>query len=102
LPNQQAEAQPPQAAVLAQKARDQSIGGVIAQVLNIPVTCHPNHFPKERHEYTSFVQNSDASVLDAPKMNWFWKQYLPNGEPAVYASPLLAKSLKGLPPAREC
>jgi len=28
-------------------------------------------------------------------------QYLPNAEPEVYASPLLAKSLKGLPPARK-
>jgi len=32
-------------------------------------------------------------------MLWFWDQYLPNAEPHVYASPLLASSLKGLPPA---
>ncbi|KAI9811857.1 MAG: hypothetical protein M1827_005208 [Pycnora praestabilis] len=86
-------------AVTAMKARDEGLTGIIGQLLNIPVTCHPKHFPSDKYEYTSYKQNADASIIDAPKMLWFWDQYLPNAEPEVYASPLLAKSLKGLPPA---
>jgi len=75
------------------------VTGIVGQVLNIPVTCHPKHFPKDKYEYTSYEQNKNASVIDGPRMLWFWDQYLPNAEPEVYASPLLRKSLKGLPPA---
>lgn len=88
-------------AVLAQKARDEKVSGVIGQILNIPVTCHPKHFPSNKYEYGSYQQNKDASVVDGPRMDWFWDQYLPNAEPEVYASPLLAKDLGGLPPARK-
>lgn len=77
------------------------MSGIIGQVLNIPVTCHPDLFPRDRYEYGSYEQNKDASVVDAPKMNWFWEQYMPKIEPEVYAHPLLAKSHAGLPPARE-
>jgi acetyl esterase/lipase len=87
-----------QAAVLAQMARDEKVTGVIGQVLNIPVTCHPKLFPSSAYEYFSYSQNKDASVVDAPKMDWFWDQYMPEPKPDSYASPLLAKDLSGLPP----
>ncbi len=89
----------PKAAVLALKARDEKVSGILGQVLNIPVTCHPALFPKDKYEYFSYSQNKDASVVDAPKMDWFWEQYLPDPKPEVYASPLLAEDLSGLPPA---
>lgn len=90
-----------QAAVLALKARDEKVSGIIGQILNIPVTCHPDVFPKDKYEYGSYDQNKDASVVDAPKMNWFWEQYMPKIVPDAYAHPLLAKSHAELPPARE-
>lgn len=89
------------AAALALKTRDENVSGVVGQVLNIPVTCHPKHFPADKYEYGSYQQNKDSSVVDTPKMVWFWEQYLPNAEPEVYASPLLAKDLSKLPPARQ-
>ena len=73
--------------------------GIIGQVLNIPVTCHPKHFPTDQFEYGSYQQNAAASVVDQDRMMWFWDNYLPNAEPEAYASPLLAKDLSGLPPA---
>ncbi|OAL33235.1 hypothetical protein AYO20_07552 [Fonsecaea nubica] len=87
------------AAVLALMARDQNEPGIIGQVLNIPVTCHPDLFPRDKYEYGSYEQNDSASVVDAPKMHWFWEQYMPEVVPDVYASPLLSKSHAGLPPA---
>ena len=91
-----------QAAVIAQMARDEKVSGIRGQVLNIPVTCHPDHFPADQFEFGSWGQNKDASVVDAPKMCWFWDQYIsPADASHAYASPLLAKDLSGLPPARE-
>jgi acetyl esterase/lipase len=84
---------------LAQKARDEGITGVIGQVLNIPVTCHPKLFPKDKYVYKSYYGFTTTSVLNTDKMDWFWNLYLPGGEYEVYASPLLAKSLNELPPA---
>ena len=89
------------AAALALKTRDEQISGVIGQVLNIPVTCHPHFFPTEKYEYGSWQQNRDASIVNAPIMEWFWEQYMPEPKPEVYASPLLAKELTKLPPARK-
>ncbi|KAK4940934.1 hypothetical protein LTR10_019088 [Elasticomyces elasticus] len=80
-------------------ARDKQESGVIGQVLNIPVTCHPKLFPRDMYEYGSYEQNKDASIVDAPKMDWFWEQYMPKIEPDAYAHPLLAKNHAGLPPA---
>jgi len=74
------------------------VTGIIGQVLNIPVTCHPQHFPRDEFEYGSYDQNYDSTVVNKPRMLWFWDQYLPNAEPEVYASPLLAKDFRGLPP----
>ncbi len=82
-------------------ARNEQESGVIGQILNIPVTCHPAVFPRDKYEYGSYEQNKDASIIDAPRMNWFWAQYMPSIEPEVYAHPLLAESHANLPPARE-
>ena len=88
------------AAVLAQVARDEGDSGIIGQVLNGPVTCHPKYFPKEKFEYTSWEQNKDASILPVTAMMKCWNSYLPNAEPTPRASPLLAESFLNLPPAR--
>ncbi|KAI1610380.1 alpha/beta hydrolase fold-3 domain-containing protein [Exophiala viscosa] len=88
------------AAILAQKARDEGVKGIVGQVLNIPVTCHPKLFPKDKYKYTSFdVDNFDAPIIDAAKMVWFWDQYLDEVKPDPRHSPLVAESLEGLPPA---
>jgi acetyl esterase/lipase len=86
---------------VAQRCRDEKITGIIGQVLNIPVTCHPKHFPTLKYRYISYTKNKDAPIVSATRMNWFWEKYLPNAEPHPYASPLLATSLEGLPPARK-
>jgi acetyl esterase/lipase len=62
------------AAVMAQRARDEGLQGVIGQVLNIPVTCHPELFPKDKYKYTSFQENFNAPIIDGPKMTWFWSK----------------------------
>ncbi|KAE8386314.1 alpha/beta hydrolase fold-domain-containing protein [Aspergillus alliaceus] len=87
------------AAALAQKDRDEGIGAVIGQVLNIPDICHPAHFPKDKYEYSSPEQNKDAPIMPTHAAHWFWEQYCPTAGVDPYASPILAKSLEGLPPA---
>lgn len=59
------------------KARDEGVSGIIGQVLNIPVTCHPKHFPTCKYEFESYEQNKDASIIDKAKMNWFWGMCVP-------------------------
>ncbi|KIV81006.1 hypothetical protein PV11_08460 [Exophiala sideris] len=90
--------------VLVLKARAENVTGILGQVLNIPVTCHPKHFPTRKYHYHSYTQNANAPIVDAWKMNWFWNQYLSAcdedvaSDPSV--SPLLAstKALTELPP----
>ena len=50
-------------AALALRARDEGLTGILGQVMNMPVTCHPHHFPKDKYEFTSYEQNADAPVL---------------------------------------
>ena len=79
-------------------------GRVVGVAAQIPVTCHPDLFPRERYEYTSLEQNKDSQILKTRNMLWFWEQYVGKdvgvdmGEKREYHSPLLAGSLKGLPP----
>jgi len=87
------------ATVMTLKARDEGISGIIGQVLNIPVTCHPDFHPKDKYELDSWEQNKDASGLDVHRMTWFWNHYTPTPIRDPYTSPLLAESLEGLPPA---
>lgn len=62
----------PQAAALALKDRDEGIGSVFGQVLNIPDTCHPDNFPKDKYEYYSPEQNKDAPIMTSEAAHWFW------------------------------
>jgi acetyl esterase/lipase len=89
----------PKATVIARIARDEGVNGIIGQILNIPVTCHPDHYPSG-HKNSSYKENMDAPIVDAERMRWFWRNYLPGGGADPLASPLLDKSLAGLPPAR--
>lgn len=87
-------------AVVAQMARDNNDSGIVAQVLNGPVICHPDHFPRDgKYEYNSWMQNQDASILSAHTMRRCWDAYYPSAGTDVNASPMLAKSLQGLPTA---
>lgn len=89
------------ATVLALKCRDEHITGIVGQILNIPVTCHPDLFPSSKYKLQSYERNGDAPVLSATLMRWFWGKYLPNPSSDAYACPLLAESLAGMPPACE-
>lgn len=62
------------------------------------MTCHPKFFPTDRYELGSYRQNHNASVVSAVRMEWFLDHYMPEPTPDWRLSPLLAPSLKGLPP----
>ncbi|OQV10567.1 hypothetical protein CLAIMM_14545 [Cladophialophora immunda] len=79
--------------------KDGRSSGVIGQMLNIPALCHPDHLPRDKFELNSYEQNASAPTIDAPSMRWYWKQYCPDSGFDPLASPLLAPSLSGLPPA---
>lgn len=90
------------AAVLPIMAQDLGDSGIIGQLLNSPVLCHPNFFPKDKgYEYNSFEQNADSAVLGKENMMGCWLQYFPDPKPDVYANPLLVESVKNLPATRE-
>jgi len=80
--------------VVALMARDRGGPTLVQQVLLYPVTNHDLDTP-------SYHENATGYVLTREAMRWFWRHYLPS--PAAgrepYASPLLAPSLAGLPPA---
>ncbi|KAJ4248459.1 hypothetical protein NW762_012796 [Fusarium torreyae] len=79
-------------------ARDEGLQGIRGQILNIPVTCHPDHNPTQGTK-TSYHENAHAPIVDAEMMRWFWKNYLPTGEADSRSSPLLETSLQDMPPA---
>ena len=93
---------------IALKARDEGFeketGSKIVNVAaQIPAVCHPDLFPRDKYEYNSPEQNAEAPVVKKRNAKWFWEQYVPDasadmGAPREYHSPLLAKSLSGLPP----
>jgi len=95
------------AAALVLRSRSEGTPGILGQILNIPVTCHPKCFPVSKYPYLSYTQNVNSPIVDSWKMGWFWSQYLSVREaesasdPIV--SPLLAneETLKRSPPARE-
>ncbi|RFU78357.1 esterase lipase thioesterase [Trichoderma arundinaceum] len=90
-----------QASVVTIMAREEGIKGIIAQVLTFPITCHPKFFPTERYEMGSYQQNRSSSVVTAARMEWFLDMYMPEPTNDWRLSPLLAQSLKNLPPACE-
>jgi acetyl esterase len=75
-------------------ARDRGGPKIAFQLLVYPATCRePVGSSRERY--------ADGYWLTAAAMEWFWDRYLADDEAAAspYASPLLAESLAGLPPA---
>lgn len=87
-------------AALTLKLRDEgALNGVLGQLLNLPALCHPNQFPHEKYELNSYEQNYDSPTVNGKHMYWFWDQYYPDGGADPLASPLIAKSHEGLPPA---
>jgi acetyl esterase len=82
------------AAVTALMARKHKTPRIDFQLLVYPVTDYNLDTP-------SYHDNAHGYLLWRDDMAWFWKHYLPNeaaGE-EVYASPLRAADLRGLPPA---
>lgn len=82
------------AAVLCQLARDRKGPPIACQALIYPITdCD--------FERTSYQQNGQGYFLSQREMKWFWKHYVqtPEQMSEAYASPLLAASHAGLPPA---
>ena len=75
-------------------ARDRGGPTLVQQVLLYPVTNHDLDTP-------SYHENATGYVLTRDAMRWFWDHYLPSPAKGreAYASPLLAPSLAGLPPA---
>ncbi|KAL1889084.1 hypothetical protein Sste5346_009149 [Sporothrix stenoceras] len=90
------------ALALALIARDENIPGIIGMMLDWPNGCHPMFYQKLRDEQgfelESFVQNHDASVINAYILEFCWDAYVPEDDahPDPYHSPLLADSFKGL------
>ncbi|KAF9886577.1 hypothetical protein FE257_011349 [Aspergillus nanangensis] len=84
---------------LALKLREEKAltGVVVGQLLNIPVLCHPDFFPHEKHELCSYDQNAQSPTVNGERMRWFWDQYYPHPTASMFASPLLARNFEGLP-----
>ncbi|MBC7474668.1 MAG: alpha/beta hydrolase [Candidatus Sericytochromatia bacterium] len=82
------------ATVVSMMSRDRKAKMPIYQLLVYPVTDHNFSRP-------SYIENAMAKPLNKAMMSWFWNNYLksPADEMNPYASPMKAKSLKGLPPA---
>lgn len=82
------------AAVSCLKAKAEGGRMPVAQLLVYPVT-------DARMNTPSYREHANAKPLNAKMMTWFWNHYLENesqgSEP--YASPIMAESLRGLPPA---
>jgi acetyl esterase len=80
--------------VVALMARDRGGPALVHQALVYPVTNHGLDMP-------SYHENATGYVLTREGMRWFWRHYLAREEQGrePYASPLLAQSLAGLPPA---
>lgn len=82
------------AAALCLMTRDRNGPPIAFQALIYPITdCD---FSRR-----SYHENSDGYFLTTSQMRWFWQHYVSSSEQMQepYASPLRAKSLKGLPPA---
>jgi acetyl esterase len=81
------------AAIVALMARDQGGPAIQQQVLIYPATHHDFSLP-------SVKKYGEGFLLTAIGMEWFWNHYLGTGSGKDWrASPIMAKSLKGLPPA---
>jgi len=83
------------AAVVCQMVKEKGGPPPVAQLLIYPVT------DLRGREYPSYEENTDSKPLNTAMLPWFYKYYLEDesqkNEPT--ASPILAESLSGLPPA---
>jgi acetyl esterase len=81
-------------ACVALRARDEAGPRFAHQLLVYPVTDAACDTP-------SYRDNAEGYFLTAKAMEWFWSHYLRDRRDAenVYASPLRARDLAGLPPA---
>ena len=75
-------------------ARDRGGPPLAYQLLVYPVTDYD-------FGTASYQSNAQGYLLTVEDMRWFWDHYLPSEAAGAdpYASPLRAKSLRGLPPA---
>ena len=82
------------AAVVAQMALDSKEFAVALQVLIYPMT-------DQSREYPSYQRNAKGYMLTTAALHWFMDNYIPDPEDrkSPLASPMLRKSLQGLPPA---
>ena len=82
------------AAAVTLMSRDRGGPPLALQVLVYPVT-------HQSFDTASYQDHADGYLLTRSAMRWFWNQYLRRPEDGVdpHASPLLARSLHGLPPA---
>lgn len=83
------------AAVVALMTRDRGTPRIAYQMLIYPVTDY--YSPGT----VSYRENADGYLLTRDSMIWFWNHYTPHEADArnLYASPLQAADLSGLPPA---
>jgi acetyl esterase len=82
------------AAVVALMARERGGPALVQQTLIYPVTNYGLDTP-------SYHENATGYLLTREGMRWFWRHYLAREEQGKepYASPLVAPSMAGLPPA---
>ncbi len=81
------------AAVVCQTARDLGDPTITGQLLLTPVTDGTT-------TRASYIENGEGNLLTASLMDWFWDHYAdPTDRSNPKASPLLAASVAGLPPA---
>jgi len=82
------------AAAVSLMARDRGGPGLVFQLLVYPVT-HCNYTT------SSYQRYADGYLLSRDSMQWYWNHYLqtPTDATNLYAAPLVAKDLSGLPPA---
>ena len=82
------------AAVVALMARDRGGPDLCFQLLVYPITSNRCDFP-------SHIENATGYILTTAAMGWYLDQYAPDAASRTqpYCAPLLAQSLRGLPPA---
>jgi acetyl esterase len=89
------------ATVMVRRLRDSSRKEKIAaEVLRVPVTCHPSVFPPALAASTSSYQKfTDVPILPKRVMDDFWEFYNPGAEvTSLDCSPLLADEFRDFPP----
>ena len=92
------------ATVVTRRLRDSKLPyKVAAQILRIPMVCHPQEFPPKLASQDSsynFYTDSKTAILSKTTVDDFWSFYGPGDEDkkSLDCSPLLATEFKGFPP----